>query len=151
MQQVTNPLQAATDLLALTEAELAQWMRVFQLIDKKRTSRVSMMDLFEYFEETPTPIAKEVFLTSDVLDREGLIEFGDFVRACAIFGLFGKKEVIQYVHHQSDCRSVPSTALSPASCCRFMYVFMDKDRTGFISGQQFNDFLEMMHPYEKLR
>jgi hypothetical protein len=95
--QVTNPLQAATDLLALTETELGQWMHVFQLMDRKRTGRVTLMDLFEYFEETPTPITKEVFMTSDVLDREGMIEFGDFVRACAIFCLFGKKELIQYV------------------------------------------------------
>lgn len=88
-------MQAATDLLALTEAELAQWMRVFQLIDKKRSGRVTLMDLFEFFEETPTPVTKEVFMSSDVLDRDGLIEFGDFVRACAIFCLFGKKEIVQ--------------------------------------------------------
>lgn len=44
---MTNPLQAATDLLALTEAELASWMRVFELIDKKRVGKVSLMDLFE--------------------------------------------------------------------------------------------------------
>jgi Ca2+-binding EF-hand superfamily protein len=44
--QVTNPLQAATDLLALTETELGQWMHVFQLMDRKRTGRVTLMDLF---------------------------------------------------------------------------------------------------------
>lgn len=93
--EVTNPLQAATDLLALSEKELSRWMQVFQLIDKKRNGRVTLMDIFEYFEETPTPITREVFLTTDALDREGYLEFGDFVRACAVFCLFGKKELLQ--------------------------------------------------------
>lgn len=51
--------------------------------------------VLQYFEETPTAITREVFLTSDATDKEGLIEFGDFVRSCAIFCLFGKKELIQ--------------------------------------------------------
>ena len=82
-------------MLALTESDLARWMRVFEVIDKSRNGKVGMMDLFEYFEETPTAITREVFLTSDAMDKEGLIEFGDFVRSCAIFCLFGKKEIIQ--------------------------------------------------------
>lgn len=93
--EVTNPLQAATDLLALTEAELSRWMQVFQLIDKKRSGRITLMDIFEYFEETPTAITREVFLTTDSLDKEGYLEFGDFVRACGVFCLFGKKELVQ--------------------------------------------------------
>jgi hypothetical protein len=35
--------------------------------------------------------------------------------------------------------------------CRFLYVFVDKDRTGFMTAKQFSDFLESLHPYEKLR
>lgn len=34
---------------------------------------------------------------------------------------------------------------------RFMYVFVDKDRQGFMTAEQFSHFLEMLHPYEKLR
>jgi hypothetical protein len=34
---------------------------------------------------------------------------------------------------------------------RFLYVFVDKDRTGFMTAMQFQEFLEMLHPYEKLR
>ena len=30
-------------------------------------------------------------------------------------------------------------------------MFVDKDRTGFMTSTQFSDFLEMLHPYEKLR
>jgi hypothetical protein len=97
--EVTNPLQAAIDLLALTEEDVSKWMQVFKRIDKKHTSRVTLTDLFEYFEETPTAITREAFMTSDVLDREGLIEFGDFIRSCGVFCMFGKKELIQYVLH----------------------------------------------------
>ena len=93
--EVTNPLQAAIDLLALTEADLSKWMRVFQTIDKKHGGKITLNDIFEYFEETPTPITREVFLTSDAIDKEGNLEFGDFIRSCAIFCLFGKKEIIQ--------------------------------------------------------
>uniref|UniRef100_A0A7S3GN15 EF-hand domain-containing protein n=1 Tax=Spumella elongata TaxID=89044 RepID=A0A7S3GN15_9STRA len=126
--EVTNPLQAATDLLALNESELSQWMQVFRSIDKKKASRVTLMDVFEYFEETPTPVTREVFLGAESLDREGLMEFGDFVRACAIFCLFGKQELIQ-----------------------FLYVFVDKDRVGYMTYEDFSQLLESLHPYEKLR
>jgi hypothetical protein len=30
-------------------------------------------------------------------------------------------------------------------------VFVDKDRTGFMTATEFEHFLEMLHPYEKLR
>ncbi len=39
----------------------------------------------------------------------------------------------------------------PLAVCRFLYVFVDKDRAGFMTGAQFAEFLEAMHPYEKLR
>ena len=48
--------------------------------------------------------------------------------------------------------SVHSPDLSPSHCPgRFLYVFVDKDRTGFMTATEFEHFLEMLHPYEKLR
>jgi hypothetical protein len=43
------------------------------------------------------------------------------------------------------------TASALCLSVRFLYVFVDKDRTGFMTATQFQDFLEMLHPYEKLR
>ena len=93
--EVTNPLQAAIDLMALTEAEVAQWLRIFKKIDHKGKGKINFTDIFMYFEETPTEISKEVFISVDALDKDGLMEFGDFIRACGIFCMFGKPEVIK--------------------------------------------------------
>lgn len=40
--------------------------------------------------------------------------------------------------------------MSPA-LCRFLYVFVDKDRGGYMTSEQYSEFLEQLHPYEKLR
>ncbi len=56
--EVTNPLQAAIELMALTEAELASFLRVFESIDKNKNGRLNMTEIFEHFGETPTKIAK---------------------------------------------------------------------------------------------
>ena len=93
--EVTNPLQAAIDLLALTEADVAKWLTVFQRIDKKRNGKIDLNDIFEFFEATPTAITREVFVGADALDKDGNMEFGDFIRACGIFCLFGKLEIIK--------------------------------------------------------
>jgi hypothetical protein len=52
------------------------------------------------------------------------------------------------------CVGCASEADSSCLLCislRFLYVFVDKDRTGFMTAMQFQEFLEMLHPYEKLR
>ncbi len=93
--QVTNPLKYAVELMALDMKDLDEWMTAFEKMDKEKEGYVSIDQIFEYIEETPTEIAKEVFLSADAIDTEGNIEFGDFMRAVGIFCLFGKDEVVK--------------------------------------------------------
>lgn len=126
--EVTDPLQAAVQLMALTEEEVQQWIRIFETIDVEKKGKVTVIQVFEWLKQPPTPIAKEVFVSVDAPDEHGYIEFGDFVRAFGTFCFFGKDELL-----------------------RFMYVFVDKDRTGYMTAAQFEQVVEVINPMEKLR
>lgn len=93
---VTNPLQAAIELMALTEDEVMEFMKVFEKIDKDQKGKVTTMDIFEYFKMPPTPLAREIFVSLDSLDENGFVEFGDFVRTIGTYCFFGKDEILRY-------------------------------------------------------
>ena len=97
--EITNPLKAAIKLMNLNEDEIEKWLKVFQKIDKKKLGKVALDDVFEYFEETPTAYAKEVFNTLDSTDHKGLLEFGDFVLAVGTYCFYGKNEIIKYYNN----------------------------------------------------
>ena len=82
---VTNPLRQIVDLLSLTPAELEAWMQVFEKIDKDKEGAVTFDQIFEFFEETPTLFARDIFTSMDALDEFGAVEFGDFVRAVGTY------------------------------------------------------------------
>lgn len=126
--EVTNPLQSAIELMALTQEELQKFMAVFAKIDKNKSGKLSLNEVFEFFEETPTKVAKEIFYTLDALDENDEIEFGDFMRAIATYGFFGKEEIL-----------------------RFLYVYADRERVGHLTTQQFHELVHLISPYEKLR
>jgi len=126
--EVADHLQAATDLLALSPHDIEQWQKVFNRADRNRDGKLSYDELFDFFEETPTPISRAVFAAANAMDEENQLDFGGFVRTCAIYCLFGKSEIVQ-----------------------FIYVQVDEDREGFITGEGFEQLMESMHPYEKMR
>ena len=125
---VTNPLRTAVDLLSLQPADLEEWMRVFQEVDKKGEGTVDFDEIFEYFEQTPTFYSKEIFYSMDALDELGRIEFGDFVRSIGTYCFFGKEQVL-----------------------RFLFVFADKGTKGFITHAEFVSLLNTLNPFEKQR
>ncbi len=125
---VTNPLRQAVDLLSLQPHELEEWMRVFGEVDKKGEGSVDFDEIFEYFEETPTFFSKEIFYSMDALDELGKIEFGDFLRAIGTYCFFGKEEVL-----------------------RFMFIYTDKGKKGFITHAEFVTLLNTLNPFEKQR
>ena len=59
---------------------------------------------------------------------EDEIEFGDFMRACAIYCFFGREEIL-----------------------KFLYVYADKQKIGRITHDQFIALLNDMHPFDKTR
>lgn len=126
--EVLNPLKVAVDLLALDEADMDKWIKVYEKLDKDRKGRILLEKIFEYLEVTPTPIVKEVFFSLDSVDEDGYVEFGDFIRTFATFCFFGKEEIL-----------------------RFAFVFVDKDHKGVIPFSKFVDLIETIHPYDKLR
>ena len=89
---------------------------------------VTFDQIFEYFEETPTLYAREVFLSLDGVDEYGTVEFGDFVRCVGTYCFFGKQELL-----------------------RFMFVFADKDMKGSITHAQFVTLLNTLNPFDKQR
>jgi len=125
---VTNPLRQAVDLLSLQPSDLEEWMRVFQQVDKKGEGAVDFDEIFEYFEETPTFYSKEIFYSMDAIDEVGKIEFGDFLRAIGTYCFFGKEEVL-----------------------RFMFIYSDKGKKGFITHAEFVTLLNTLNPFEKQR
>ena len=46
--EVTNPLQAAIDLMALDKSELDQWVRIFQSIDVDKIGKVNTLYALKY-------------------------------------------------------------------------------------------------------
>jgi len=126
--EISDHLQAATDLLALSPQEIDQWKRIYSKLDKKKEGRIGFADLFEYFGCIATEVTREVFLSTKCMDDKQTLDLGGFIRACSIYCLFGKVEIIQ-----------------------FIYVFVDVDREGLISAPAFGHLLETIHPYEKLR
>lgn len=123
-----NPLQYAIELLALSQKDLKKFMNIFEMLDKERKARISLDDIFEWLEMPPTAFAKHVFYSVDALDAEGLMEFGDFMRAIAIFCFFGKNEIL-----------------------RFLYTFGDTSGSGAMTHQDFVKLLNTIHPYDKRR
>lgn len=91
-----NPLQYAIELLALSQSDLKKFMNIFERIDVEKKARISLDYIFEWLEMPPTAFAKHVFISVDALDAAGLLEFGDFMRAIAIFCFFGKNEILRY-------------------------------------------------------
>lgn len=95
-KEVTNPLQPAIELMALTTPEVNKWMFAFKKFDVTKRGSISMQEIFEHLHETPTAYGREVFVGVEAVDPEtGLIEFGDFMRACSIFCFFGKDEMLR--------------------------------------------------------
>lgn len=92
---VTNPLQASIDMMALTEEDVSKWLKVYQRIDIKGIGKVSFDEIFDYFECQSTDIAKEIFHVMESVDKDGSIEFGDFIRSCGAFCLYGKIELLK--------------------------------------------------------
>lgn len=125
---VTNPLQAAIELMALTEDEVMAFMKIFEKIDKQHVGKVTTMDIFEFLQMPPTPVSREIFVVLDSLDENGFVEFGDFVRTLGTYCFFGKEEIL-----------------------RFIYVYGDKERKGEMSAADFERLVETINPIEKLR
>eukprot|EP01038_Epipyxis_sp_PR26KG_P007862 gene7862-10671_t len=126
--EVTNPLQAAIDLLALDQNELAQWVKIFESIDIDKTGYINMEQLFDFLEEPPLATSKEVFFNLDSLDSEGKIEFGDFIRTFGTYCFFGKEEILKFLFH-----------------------YADEDKTGVLTFEQLEKLLNILNPYDKLR
>ncbi len=125
---VTNPLRQIVDLLSLTPIELEAWMQVFEKIDRDKEGAVTFDQIFEFFEETPTLFARDIFTGMDALDEYGTVEFGDFVRAVGTYCFFGKEEML-----------------------KSLFVFADKDNKGDITHAQFVTLLNSLNPFDKSR
>lgn len=95
--EVTNPLQDAVEIMNLTSEELEIWMQSFEKLDTKKEGKISMEQLFDFLDIYPSNVFKEVFHHIDAQDEENYIEFGDYIRACAVFCFFGKEEILKFV------------------------------------------------------
>eukprot|EP01031_Cornospumella_fuschlensis_P025232 gene25232-30474_t len=126
--QITNPLEYAIEFMALEENDVKMLMKVFEKIDKKKLGQISLKQIFDFLEQPQTPVSEEVFRSMDALDSNGMIEFGDFVRAVGTYAFFGKEEIL-----------------------RFIYIFADQDRTGSIKSSEFTHLVEVLNPLEKVR
>lgn len=128
LSEVTNPLQYAVELLNLNEADLEQFMVSFSKMDKEGNGKIVVADLLEHIKIAPTNVFREVFHHVDAQNENDEIEFGDFMRACAIYCFFGKDEIL-----------------------KFIYSYADKGHIGRITHDQFIAVLNEMHYYDKTR
>lgn len=126
--EVTNPIKVAVELMALDENDLELWLACFEKFDISHRGKLTLQEIFEYLNLVLTDIGKEIFNTVDAFDHHELIEFGDFLRAIGTFCFFGTDEII-----------------------RFLYVYLDKARKGMVAFDQFEKFIHMLHPYDKIR
>lgn len=126
--EVQDPLQAMTEMMVMSEEDVELWLKWFKKVDKNLMGKITLDDCFDYFQVTPTPLNKEVFLHVDALDEDGLMEFGDFVRAVGTYCMFGKDEIL-----------------------RFIYVYADKERVGHLTYDQFIALLNTITPYQQDR
>lgn len=95
---VTNPLEYAVELLALSKNDLNKWMKIYAALDKRKEGAIGTDPIFEMIEEPATEFNLRIFHHLDSFNLEGKIEFGDFLRTFAVFCLFGKDEILRCVH-----------------------------------------------------
>ena len=94
--EVRDPIKYAKELLALDDSDMIQWVKLFEKVDKTKRTKVTLDEIFESWDDYPvTEIHRHLFASLDSCDAEGLVEFGDYLRSCAVFGMFGKEELLR--------------------------------------------------------
>lgn len=93
--EVSNPLEYAVNLMALSDTELKKWMKLFQGIDRERETKISTDQLFEWLGEPPTKFNMHMIESLDSLGQDHTLEFGDFLRTFAVFCFFGADEILR--------------------------------------------------------
>ncbi len=126
--EVTNPLAVAIDLMSINEDDMEKWLRIFERVDVERRGKINLEEFYTWIEMTPTDFNTEVFVSVDAIDDLGFIEFGDFMRAVGTYCFFGKDEIL-----------------------KFIYVFIDRERKGYCFFSTFRQFIDKLHPYDKMR
>lgn len=93
----SDPLQMATEMMALSEAEIQRWQVVFAGLDKAKTGYITLPTLFVAIDEPDTDFARDIFTSVDALDRDNgeILEFPDFMKAISIYCMFGPMEIIK--------------------------------------------------------
>lgn len=125
--EVTNPLLNTVEYLALNKDDLEKWLSIFEKFDLQKEGFTNIDDFFIIIEETPTILFKDIFINMDAINEDGKIEFGDFIRACSTFCMFGKTEILQWLFHFADRET----------------------KEGKITHEQFVALLNLLHPYDK--
>lgn len=126
--QGVNPITHAVDLLALSDKQLHQWMKIYAKVDKDKSGSIEFDEMCEFLGEAPTKFVRYVFDEMDSFNSDGVIEFSDFLRTFAIFCMFGKDEVL-----------------------RTCFQYADTDRVGYITHEQLIKLLNQLHPFDKQR
>lgn len=93
--QGTNPITHAVDLLALTDSQLHQWMKIYAKIDTDKSGAVEFDELCDFLGEPPTKFLRYMFDEHDTFNSQGVIEFSDFLRTFAIICMYGKDEILR--------------------------------------------------------
>jgi hypothetical protein len=93
--EVSNPLEYAVNLMALSDSELKKWMKIYQGIDRERETKITTDQFFEWLGEPPTKFNMYMIESLDSLGPDHTLEFGDFLRTFAVFCFFGADEILR--------------------------------------------------------
>ena len=86
----------AVDGLGLTQKDLRRLKKIFDEVDTEHTGSVSTHKLLVAMNEKPNAFSEKVFASLDLNDN-GKIEFEEFLRMLATYGMFSESDLSHFV------------------------------------------------------
>jgi len=112
-----------TDMYDLKPKHLRKLFRVFKACDKDRSGSMDTDEFYKLIHENPSIFGDSIFELIDV-NNNGSLDFGEFCEAVATYCMFGKEDIL-----------------------KFCFYIFDKDKNGFISPDELQDLVGLLHSY----
>jgi len=107
----------------LKPKHLRKLFRVFKACDKDRSGSMDTDEFYKLIHENPSIFGDSIFELIDV-NNNGSLDFGEFCEAVATYCMFGKEDIL-----------------------KFCFYIFDKDKNGFISPDELQDLVGLLHSY----
>jgi Ca2+-binding EF-hand superfamily protein len=113
--------QQTIDMLKMDAKDLAKIWQKFSKYDKDKSGTIDIDEFFKMVGEKRSLFAESIFELID-LDSNDTLDFGEFVRTCGTFCMFGRPDIR-----------------------KFCYYIFDKDKNGYIEQDELTALIDLLH------